>query len=331
MLGTAEVLGTAILLDKRELSPGEEGLVEISLKETLVPRLYDRVILRLPGPQLTIGGGPILDWARPDKRTSRTELIPLLTGRKTPELPGLILAEIKKLRSAKHAEVLKSSHFSQEEIQEAMEQLLKDGKLLRQGGLLFHHDIWQQTSRRIAELLESYHRQCPFKPGLKTAELAGRLKADPEFMQLMVDSLQSEGTLAVKQGYVALASHQPKLTPALERKMQILNQILEDKTSAPPGREELIRQDRDYELVVTYLIQTGRLVELRDGLLLRTSDFQAIQHKVRTLIAEKKQVSVSDVREYLQTSRKYAVPILEKLDQLGITKRKGDYRILNDA
>lgn len=49
------------------------------------------------------------------------------------------------------------------------------------------------------------------------------------------------------------------------------------------------------------------------------------------LIKQKGKVSVGEVKEYLATTRKYAVPILEKLDQLEITKRVGDYRILNSA
>ncbi|OGC91264.1 MAG: selenocysteine-specific translation elongation factor [candidate division Zixibacteria bacterium RBG_16_48_11] len=330
MLGSAEVLGRTTLLDRKELNCGEEGLIEIRLNEPLVPRLFDRVVLRLPGPQLTVGGGPILGWAIGDKKLTRDKLIPMLKERKPSDLPSLLLSEVKMIGLAKSAGLLKSSHYSQLEIDTAINQLLNDRKLFRQGEFLCHQDTWQQTNREITELLESYHQQYPFKPGLKTTELAGRLPADPDLTQVLVNRLLSEGKLTVNQGYVALVSHKPKLTPALEKKMQTLTKILESNASTPPGREELIRQDPDFDLVVTYLIQIGELIELRDGFLIRTSDFQIIQDKVRTLLSQKGQISVSDAREYLQTTRKYAVPILEKLDQLGITKRKGDYRILNE-
>jgi DNA-binding MarR family transcriptional regulator len=39
-------------------------------------------------------------------------------------------------------------------------------------------------------------------------------------------------------------------------------------------------------------------------------------------------VTMSQLREHLNTTRKYMVPIAEKLDQLGFTQREGDKRVL---
>ena len=61
ILGTTELLGKAILLEKDILKPGEEGLVQFRFKKPLVARVGDHFVLRLPSPPTTIGGGVVLD------------------------------------------------------------------------------------------------------------------------------------------------------------------------------------------------------------------------------------------------------------------------------
>jgi selenocysteine-specific elongation factor len=330
MLGSAEVLGTAVLLDRKELLPGENGLVELRLKEPLVPRLGDRVILRLPGPQLTIGGGPILDWSASAKTPDRDFLIQILQNRKNLQLPDLIVTELEKHGFIKPSDLLKSSHFSLAEIQDEVKKLLAAERIQRQGEYICHSLTVNRLKEGVLKQLQEFHQEFPYKPGLKVQELSSQLKSEPEVLQMIVDILEREKLIAEKQGYLALRSHQPRLTGALQKKHESLLRILETSSFSPPSRDELLKRDPNYDLVVTYLIQNGELLELRDGLLFRTSDFKTVATKVEELIQQKGKVSVSDVREALATSRKYAVPILEKLDQLGITKRKGDFRVLNE-
>ncbi len=331
MLGSAEVLGMAVLLDRKELLPGENGLVELRLKEQLVPRLGDRVILRLPGPQLTIGGGPILDWSASTNTQDRDFTIQLLQKRTNLQLSDLIITELEKRGFVKSSDLLQSSHFSAKEIETEVEKLIASSQIQKQGEAMGLTLTATKLKVSLLKQLEDFHQEFPYKPGLKVQELSSQLKSEPEVLQMIADILEREKLIAEKQGYLALSSHQPRLTGALQKKHESLLRILETSSFSPPSREELVKQDPDYDLVVTYLIQNGELLELRDGLLFRTSDFKTAAAKVEELIHQKGEVSVSDVREALTTSRKYAVPILEKLDQLGITKRKGDYRVLNES
>jgi selenocysteine-specific elongation factor len=38
--------------------------------------------------------------------------------------------------------------------------------------------------------------------------------------------------------------------------------------------------------------------------------------------------TVAEIRDLLGTTRKYAVPLCEYLDRIGVTKREGDMRVL---
>jgi selenocysteine-specific elongation factor len=84
----------------------------------------------------------------------------------------------------------------------------------------------------------------------------------------------------------------------------------------------------EYDLVLAFLIEQGRLVELKDGILFESGDFEKIKNKVVEFLQQEGKATVSQLREHLATTRKYMVPILEKLDQLGLTQREGDKRTL---
>ncbi len=328
MLGTAEVLGWGSLLEPEAIHPGQAGLIQIKLKEPLAPRLYDRVILRLSGPQLIIGGGEILDWtASGSTPKKKPALLAHLRRRVGAALPDLILSELEHSPSKRRDDLLQSSHFSDQEIQKDLDALIENGRILERGDLLVPETIWSNLTPAIVESLRQFHKQYPFKVGLKTLELSDRLALAPELVKSAVEELINRHQISLKNGYMALVDHAQELTPAMKKKLAAFWEVLKANPGSPPGREEVIRKDAEFEPIVTYLIQTGELIELRDGLLFKTSDFRTIQEQIKKLLTQKGEISVSDVRDRLSTSRKYAVPILEKLDQLQITRRKGDLRI----
>ena len=50
--------------------------------------------------------------------------------------------------------------------------------------------------------------------------------------------------------------------------------------------------------------------------------------KVRALFAQKPELTASEIRQQLGTTRKYIIPLLNYLDSRGVTQRKGEVRIL---
>jgi selenocysteine-specific elongation factor len=53
-----------------------------------------------------------------------------------------------------------------------------------------------------------------------------------------------------------------------------------------------------------------------------------VRARVRRHIEQRGPLTVADIRDLLQTSRKYTVPLCEWLDQTGATRRHGDVRTL---
>ncbi len=330
LLGTQEVLGRVFILEKEKLEPGETGLVELKVPEGMLAFVGDRFILRFPGPQVTIGGGVVLD-CEPLLNWKKEVKISFLSKRVNLELQDLILSELEKSTFLPLSELLKESHFSQKEIINEVEKLKSHNKILAISEGIALSKKWNEISDRIKQELKTEHQKFSYKLGLTLAELSSRLRIEINFIQEIVNSLLSEKQIVPRGAFLSLQDFQPQLSESQKRIEKIIWDQFKLSPSTPPTKEELLKQNSQYETVLYFLLQQNQLIELTEGILFKTDDFEKIKANVIDLLKQKGKVTVGEVKEYLATTRKYAVPILEKLDQLEITKRVGDYRVLNST
>lgn len=89
----------------------------------------------------------------------------------------------------------------------------------------------------------------------------------------------------------------------------------------PPDTKTLDRN------VIRQLVQRGLLVDV-DGTVFHISALETARHKVIEILNQNPNgFTVSQFREHLGITRKYAVPLLEALDRRGITRRTDDLRV----
>ena len=74
--------------------------------------------------------------------------------------------------------------------------------------------------------------------------------------------------------------------------------------------------------------QQGKLLRIDGNLMFTQSNFLKLKDKVLTHFVSHGEMSVPEFKDLAQTSRKYAVPLLEYFDKLKITYRKGNTRKL---
>ena len=78
---------------------------------------------------------------------------------------------------------------------------------------------------------------------------------------------------------------------------------------------------------VRELVKRGLIVE-QDGVFFATEALEAARSVLAEMLAAQPDgVTVAEVRERLETTRKYALPLLAWLDGHGVTRRRGDVRI----
>jgi selenocysteine-specific elongation factor len=328
ILGTTELITKAKILDKDQIPPGNSGFVQFDCKGKALARIGDHFILRLPSPQITIGGGIVLDVSPKVHKRKDEMLISDLEERLNLNPSDLILSELKKGGLILKKEILRASNFSHEQIQSSLSQLEKEGKIFSTPEFVADMSKWKLASEEIISEIEKTHLRFPAKIGAKSAELSSRLNIEESLLDQMIKHLIKEKKIIQQGAYLRLLTHQPRLSP---QQMALSEKILQEFVSnplSPPTKEEITGRGPEYEEVIMFLIEQERIVELKDGILFRKEDFEKIKNMVVDFIRKQGQATVSELREHLSTTRKYMVPILEKLDQLGITQREGDKRRL---
>jgi selenocysteine-specific elongation factor len=328
ILGTTELLARARILDKDQISPSGSGLVQFECKSNLLARIGDHFILRLPSPQITIGGGLVLDVSPKTAKRKDQTLIADLQKRASLNPSDLILSELKKAGLIPKKEILKAGNFSREQIQSSLSELEKEGRIYSTTEFAADVAKWNGTVEKIVSEIEKTHQKFPIKIGVKSAELSGRLNSEPILLDQVIKHLIQGGRIVQQGVYLKLPTHQPQLSSdqtALSEKILV---ELAANPLAAPTKEEITSRGSEFEQVLSFLMEQERIIDLKEGILLRKEDFEKVKKSVTEFLQKKGEATVSELREHLSTTRKYMVPILEKLDQLGITQREGDKRRL---
>src|SRR5918996_1633311 len=307
--GSAETPVRVKLLDRDVVASGESGFAQLYLRDALPLARGDRFVLRDAGRVLTFGGGTVLD--------------PLPELAKRGDLKRLSL--LKRLKDADGAHALtaligaKGSIVRAEAALRAGTESLTDDIVVL-GDSLVSPEHFEELRTKAVATLESYHSTHPLEPGMPREMLRAAIRLEPRDFDALVDRVDE---VLAEEATVRLASHGVALSPEQERARDALFATIESSGFTPPMTKEL---DVDPELLQS-LSRSGELVRIGDFHLTRRQA-EDIRAKVREAIEARGPLTVAEIRDLLSTSRKYAVPLCEWLDQTGATIRKGDTRVL---
>ena len=76
------------------------------------------------------------------------------------------------------------------------------------------------------------------------------------------------------------------------------------------------------------LLDLQQLVQISEDVVYLAADCSVIFEQIENFLREQGKVNAAQIRDLLGTSRKYAIALLEYLDDKGVTRREGDYRML---
>lgn len=340
-IGATEAQARLRLLGAEELLPGQSGWLQLESSEALVAARNDRYILRRPSPGETLGGGQVMD-PHPKSRHKRfaKESIARLEALAQGTPGDILLQALLALGAAPLKEVLVRSNLDEIAQANAVEELLQSGQLInlersqtslqQAEDLVISQQLWEQIQERCLRELEKHHRSFPLRAGLPKEELKSRLKemtkSSPRLFNACLRRLVSMG-LVVEIGHlVHLPDHQIRFTPAQENRIQALLKSFQAAPYAPPTIKEC--QAQVGEDVLAALVDLGRLVQVAAEVVFRREDYEGMVEQLRRLVQKNGPVTVAQVRDHFNTSRKYVLAFLEHLDASGVTVRDGDVRRL---
>jgi selenocysteine-specific elongation factor len=185
---------------------------------------------------------------------------------------------------------------------------------------------WQALTSRIREALGAYHKANPLRAGMPREELKSRLKLESRIFTAVADAAVRDGNLRDLGPRMALPEHQPHPTAEQSARVESLMADYRASPAAPPSVKESV--EAIGQELWDYLVEKGDLVTVSPDVAFEARRYDALVEEIRGRLAGGATITVAEVRDLLGTSRKYALALMEHLDQIGVTVREGDARRL---
>ena len=347
-LGTVEILCRVINLEKGDIYPGTETVVQFRLESQTAPDIGDAFVIRDYSPGRTIGGGIILE-THPQKLKylgqERIEKLETISDADPVNVTEFHLRDNPQQFFTLDA-IAKERALSVEEAGEIIQTLLAKNKLIKLGedanpGYA-HAQEFTDTVESLKRFLRDYHADNPTRLGIKKSELKMKLfpEAENSFFKAFLEEMVARKEIVIQREKISIAGHTIDFTPEQEKLKSEIEKTYYAAAFVTPEFDELVEQlggvkPEKVREVISGMVDTGILIELGvklgKALIFHSGRIEEARKIVLETIAEKGEAKFYELREKLNSTRKFTTPILNHFDEIGLTKRIGDVRVLREG
>jgi len=340
-IGTNLTSASLFLLDREELAPGEGGFVQLRLEQPVVALPQDRFVIRGSGTIQTLGGGVVLD-THPvkHKRYSPSvieDLILLKEGSGEQALRQHIIRS--GVEGITFRNLLNRVAIPPNEIQTILKKMVEKAALL-----LVDPERMKVIDRsqygRLKEMalvqLREFHLRFPMKSGLAKEELRTKLpmELDVRLFQILINELIQSKDVILEKDKLRLPEHQ---ISSVDEKglVKRVEETLRKGGLQPPSSKELSEEwsekGEEVQAVFDHLVHEGVLVKIKSGMYFHRDPFNHLKEELMTYLKQHQEITTPQFKEITGVSRKYAIPLIEYFDQIKLTLRLGEKRVLRSG
>ncbi len=320
------------------LEPGASAFVRLHLERPVALTRGDRFVLRAYSPMITIGGGVVLDPAPPSGRLRSAagfERLRRLDALGDDEAAVLTMAGEAAGEGVSLAALAPRVGRTVAEVRRVAAALAEGGTLVVVGERLAASAPVEAACEALLAAVGAYHEGHPLEPGLPREEARERLakQAGPALFEHVVGALAAEGRLSGGR-HLALSTHRIVLTDDEGRVKDRLAELFRRAGLAPPDAAAWARQEGvDGEVadrMLKLLVRDGT-VERLDTLVFHRAVLDRLREDVtglKTGAGDPVRIDVAWFKQRFGITRKFAIPLLEYLDRVRVTRRVGQSRIV---
>jgi len=337
--GTSEVVATVFLLEGSSAAAGDECLVQVRLNrpQRIVAAPRDRFILRSLSPVQTIGGGVIIEALAKKLKRKGQGVFQDAQDRAKAALSERDFVEycIKTAEAyaAAENEISIRAKMLPEPLKEILAGLVDGGEVLNLSPkLLIHRDTCRDVQQKLLDIVGEFHRSKPESPGLSTEQLleASRLKKD--VFDGLVKMLVSESKLVERKHRLALPEHQEMFSDDEQKLLHGVESLFKTRPFNPPRLDEvasgIAAKPEDVQKALKILIEQEQLVRVDKDLLFHREAVERARELLTEYIRKEGGLESVKFKYLLDTTRKFAIPLLDYFDRIGVTRRVGYTRLL---
>ena len=330
--GSGRTQARVLFPEEIVLNPGDTSIAQLRFDHPIHALVGERLVIRELSGEATLAGATVLD-PHPTRRQFRSEqrqAFLLSRAGEPDDLAVLLRTHLERDHFVTSATLSQSLPFSIAAIKAALKKLTKANEVIARGEKHFAHaTFWKDLVKKSSKVVQDYHASHPDHVGMSTEVLKKSLGTAiliPSLFDALLQQL-SEKNFKVSENTICHNSHSLELPPELEGPAAQIIQTLEKAGLNPPLPSELQATANDLA-AFKFLSRTRQIIPLDPKVTLSSKVFQETTDQVRAFIEKSGQATASELRQHLDTSRKVIMPLLERLDRDGITKREGDFRVL---
>lgn len=337
--GTKEVLGRILLMDGlKSLQPGERAWAQIRLETPLSVERGERFVIRSYSPVHVVGGGQIL-LSHPRRRSildenERSMLSAIESGNLEKAILSLVEAPEAFVKPSDAASLFDMDEGKVAALLDAMAKSKRIVKFGDDAELYATRGSLQKAAASLEKALLGFHAKNPTDLGMTKAALHHDAlpKLDGRVFEAVLGHAEKAGGLIVSEGVVshpkAGAGAKAKAEKTASEALSILKDALTTPPSVPEVQAKIGCTASEAYAAFGRLEKDGVAVKIDRDLYMETEAFESLAKAVRSELESCGEANAARLKDAMGISRKYAIPVLEKLDALGVTKRVGDVRTL---
>lgn len=328
--GTAEVIGRLVVLDGDEVARGEEAFVQLRLDAPLVVAPGDRVLVRHAASMTLLGGGTAL--ATTDGRVKRFKDRVLDDARRRlaagDDPRGWLRAALSSAgrRGATRDDLAHDVSLTPAALGALVDEALEAGDAVRAGELTFEPEAIEEIAGEVVGALRAEHRRLPLMEWLDVRTLRAAVDVDDAVLAAVLEHDDRFDVAA--GGRVRRRGHRVQLAPELRAAREAILAAADAAPASPPksSAADLGLDDAALTKLLDAMRASGELVAIGGH------DFSAAglaslrEHLLDHARQRDGAIDIPALRDELDTSRKYLIPLLEHFDADGLTLREGDGR-----
>ena len=336
-LGTAEIMCRVSLLDCQQLEPGARGLVQFVLESPTVALPKDAFVIRSFSPMHTIGGGMVIDAAPEAHKRFDDDVHEHLSQSERSERDALervfAAAGFFPLSLADAAARVGGGDAV---VTALVDECVRDRALVPIGTppRYLHREQFDELDAVMHSAIKAYLAANIYRAYMPLADLKSQIGkvTDKRVVDALVDAAAAAGTLVRKGTKLSVRGYEIPWKRGEAEAAARIEQAFKEAGYATPLESDVCAQMRmpgpSFANIMNGLFDSDRLVRLNDKVTYHAETVDAVKRLVEAHLKAQGTITVAQLRDMMDVTRKYTLAILEYFDTIGFTRRVGDARVL---
>lgn len=323
----------------------------------------DKYIIRFISPAETCGGGIVLNISSkrykleddialnhfnridsPDDKTVLLEMIndssadfpdSIFLSKKMNQAMNEVKKNLRELQNSKKIEVINS-------IKNKNDNTYND---ILDNSIILSNKFYEGAKKYIIDILNKFHKENPMSKGFKKEELKSILfkrytKVGDTAFENLLNYMVEKGVIKQTQDLISVAGFNVVIDDKASKEISAIEKKYLDAAYTMPLTQEVVdefattKNGKNNKLEIRQMIvdlaKEGKLIKLSNDYYIHKKHYDNALEIVYKLFEKSDKITMPELRTELATSRKYAILIIDYMDQKRITKLVQDYRIKGD-